>query len=375
MPDDGNVTANSAGDTEIVPDNAERVTATPISGVAPDIAGIELPDPTEIGFDPVYAGELPDENAEPGRAIMPVGASAEVERAGEYITFGANFAVFDRATPFEDWQSFFSELVNRLEFANKALPWLVGDALNFAMQHYPDDAYSQFLSETEYAYGTLRNMAYVAGRWAPIDRDTTLPWSHHFVTSGLRKDAPRLAAAMVRNAAKTGASRRELADQANQASRQVRADRKAAPVGQLDEPKIETEIHRPGCPSCTCTGPKVLGKPGRPSPSESKRAARKNGATAEAAPKGRRGKAAAVVTTPKRGKAAPAPKPIGTRKGRRGRTLEPNPTPVQIVGANDVADDAEPLNGAVFSDGDGGTFEVAIDRDEFDREPDPAGIA
>lgn len=336
--------------------------------------------PTDVAD---YTGEAPPETEAEARAlVLPEGV--QLEYASDHILLGNNFAVFSPETPLEEWQNFFETLQGRLEFAEKSLPWILGDAINFAEKHnLGEGRYTQFLDETTYSYGTLRNMAWVARRWAPKDRDISRAWSLYRQAAPLRYEAPALAAGIVANAVEQGHTRREVQDQVNAVSKRVRAEVKAAPNGQIDEPKIATQIHRPGCPTCTCTGAAVIGKPGR-----APRAGAKVTPISAAPGSGRRRKTiegtaqpvAAVAEKPARkGRAAPAstiapaPKPIRQGRGRRGR--EANPLPVQITDVAVLDEDAPPLDGATFDAGDGGEFQVAFDPAEpevDDRQLDPA---
>lgn len=204
---------------------------------------------------PAYAGEMATDQA----IELASRVGRELEYTDQFISFGPNFAVFSPDTTLEAWSAFVLALKNRVEFTEKSLPWLLGDAINFAELHnLGEGKYSQMLDATEYMQGTLQNMAYVARRWAPADRDYHKPWGYYRAAASLRPLAPQLAAALVDNAVEQGHTRQELAAQVNQASRQVRADRKNAPDGQLDQPKLATKIHNLVCPSCTCSGAATL---------------------------------------------------------------------------------------------------------------------
>lgn len=59
-----------------------------------------------------------------------------------------------------------------------AMMWYIGDWINFGERKF-GEKYSQALYITEYKYGTLRNAAYVSGRYEIRDRHPNLSWRHH----------------------------------------------------------------------------------------------------------------------------------------------------------------------------------------------------
>ena len=85
-----------------------------------------------------------------------------------------NGAAFKESATFEDWEMF-----GKLVFVfGGAMMWYVGDWLNFGEKKF-GEKYSQALEITKYDYGTLRNAAYVAGRYELKDRRQSLSWRHH----------------------------------------------------------------------------------------------------------------------------------------------------------------------------------------------------
>jgi len=76
--------------------------------------------------------------------------------------------------PYEQW-----ELIGRkLRSVERAIQWLIGDWIRFGESHY-GEMYAQALDATEYSYGTLRNQAYVAGRFELSRRHDNLSFTHH----------------------------------------------------------------------------------------------------------------------------------------------------------------------------------------------------
>ena len=97
-----------------------------------------------------------------------------------YVEFGEKYLSFREDTPFEVW----SEVFKRLKSAEKSIQWWLGDALRFGESRY-GQKYTQLLEETDYTYGTLRNAAWVAGKYSVSDRHDNLPFGHHQVVASL----------------------------------------------------------------------------------------------------------------------------------------------------------------------------------------------
>lgn len=60
----------------------------------------------------------------------------------------------------------------------KSIQWWVGDWLRFGERKY-GEMYSQMLDSTDYEYGSLANMKYIAERFESSLRSENLSWSHH----------------------------------------------------------------------------------------------------------------------------------------------------------------------------------------------------
>lgn len=91
-----------------------------------------------------------------------------------YVELGDKHLRFREDTPYEVWGA----VLKRLKSAEKAIQWWLGDALRFGERKY-GEMYSQALEEIDYSYGTLRDVAWVAGRFELSRRRDNLSWSHH----------------------------------------------------------------------------------------------------------------------------------------------------------------------------------------------------
>lgn len=91
-----------------------------------------------------------------------------------YVTFKDRHLTFQEDTPYEVWAA----VVKHLKRAEKNIQWWIGDAIRFGERRY-GETYSQALEETDYAYDSLSNMAYVASRFESSRRRDNLPFSHH----------------------------------------------------------------------------------------------------------------------------------------------------------------------------------------------------
>lgn len=67
----------------------------------------------------------------------------------------------------------------RLGGVSRSTSWWVGDWVRFGQHHYPGDSYGFASRVTGYDEKTLRNFAYVAGRYDESRRRRNLTWSHH----------------------------------------------------------------------------------------------------------------------------------------------------------------------------------------------------
>lgn len=101
-------------------------------------------------------------------------AEATALDSSGYVEFGEKYLKFRDDTPYEVW----AEVVGRLKSAEKSIQWWIGDALKFGERKY-GEMYSQVLEGTDYTYGALANMAYVAGRIESSRRHENLSFTHH----------------------------------------------------------------------------------------------------------------------------------------------------------------------------------------------------
>jgi hypothetical protein len=62
--------------------------------------------------------------------------------------------------------------------------WWLGDWLIYGRNHYPD-RYKRALAETSFDYQTLRNYAWVAGKFHPSRRRDKLSFQHHAEVAGM----------------------------------------------------------------------------------------------------------------------------------------------------------------------------------------------
>lgn len=76
------------------------------------------------------------------------------------------------------------EVGRRLASAGHSLQWWVGDWLRFGKTHH-GEKYKDALGTLGYSYQTLRNLAWVAGRFELSRRRDNLSWGHHEEVAGL----------------------------------------------------------------------------------------------------------------------------------------------------------------------------------------------
>ncbi len=70
-----------------------------------------------------------------------------------------------------------------------ALPWIVGDLLNYGEAAYGEAVSQAYDLWEDYAQGTLSNWQYVAGRIPKVRRRETVGWSLHYEVAKLEPDA------------------------------------------------------------------------------------------------------------------------------------------------------------------------------------------
>ncbi len=97
-----------------------------------------------------------------------------------YVEYGERHLAFRDDTPYPVW----AEVVKWLRKAEKSIQWWIGDALRFGERRY-GETYAQALEETDYEYGSLANMAYVAGKVEVSRRRENLSFAHHQVVAPL----------------------------------------------------------------------------------------------------------------------------------------------------------------------------------------------
>jgi hypothetical protein len=74
-----------------------------------------------------------------------------------------------------EWKDFGS----RLGRASSRTSWWIGDWMRFGQRHYGDHRFEAAARITGYEVQTVRNFAYVAGRFEFSRRRENLSWSHH----------------------------------------------------------------------------------------------------------------------------------------------------------------------------------------------------
>jgi hypothetical protein len=85
---------------------------------------------------------------------------------------------------FEDW----CEAGTKLGQIAEAVQWWIGDWINFGATTY-GEKYADALEATGYEYGSLANMASVAGEFESSRRRENLSWSHHAAVASLEPAA------------------------------------------------------------------------------------------------------------------------------------------------------------------------------------------
>lgn len=103
---------------------------------------------------------------------------------------------------FEEWAA----AVADLRRVNCCLMWVVGDILAYGQGRWGED-YAQVLEAADYADGTLRVAEWVAGKFPPATRVTSLTFRHHQEVAAL---PPAQATALLAHAEAEGLSTREL---------------------------------------------------------------------------------------------------------------------------------------------------------------------
>lgn len=100
---------------------------------------------------------------------------------------------------FKDWKN----LGSQMHHISSGLIWSIGDWLNYGEAEY-GEKYAQGMDETELAYGTLSNYAYVARQIEFSRRRVELSWAHHQVVAAFE---PKQQDELLEQAIKEGWSR------------------------------------------------------------------------------------------------------------------------------------------------------------------------
>ncbi len=85
--------------------------------------------------------------------------------------------------PLDSWK----QIGEQIHVISDASAWWIGDWLRFGRDKYPD-RYKRALAETSLEYQTLRNYAWVAGRFDASRRRDALSFQHHLEVAALPED-------------------------------------------------------------------------------------------------------------------------------------------------------------------------------------------
>jgi hypothetical protein len=121
--------------------------------------------------------------------------------------------------PLDDWKV----VGERISTISESSSWWIGDWLLFGRAKFPD-RYRQAIQETWLDYQTLRNYAWVAGKYSVSRRRDTLSFQHHLEAAAL---TPEQQDVWLDRAEKFGWSRNELR---SKLKAQLNASRSAARV-------------------------------------------------------------------------------------------------------------------------------------------------
>jgi hypothetical protein len=104
--------------------------------------------------------------------------------------------------PLETWK----QIGQQIHIISDASAWWIGDWLRFGRDKYPD-RYKRAISETSLEYQTLRNYAWVAGRFEAPRRRDALSFQHHLEVAALPQNEQDL---WLERAERSGWSRNDL---------------------------------------------------------------------------------------------------------------------------------------------------------------------
>jgi hypothetical protein len=104
--------------------------------------------------------------------------------------------------PLDSWK----QIGEQIHVISDASAWWIGDWLVFGRDKYPD-RYKRAIGETSLEYQTLRNYAWVAGRFDASRRRDRLSFQHHLEVAALPQDQQDL---WLERAEQSGWSRNDL---------------------------------------------------------------------------------------------------------------------------------------------------------------------
>jgi hypothetical protein len=104
--------------------------------------------------------------------------------------------------PLDSWK----QIGEQIYIISDASAWWIGDWLRFGRDKYPD-RYKRAIGETSLEYQTLRNYAWVAGRFSASRRRDALSFQHHLEVAALPEDQQDL---WLERAEQSGWSRNDL---------------------------------------------------------------------------------------------------------------------------------------------------------------------
>lgn len=151
----------------------------------------------------------------------------------------------------------YTSLMRTLARISKSHQWWVGDAALYGEARW-GETYYQLLQETDYKYGTLRNIASVCRRFPIEKRRPDVPFSHYQSAMSLAGRSPAAAAKLIEHAQEQGKGERWVREQSevvrNQLDEQDTANgvTPAPRPTPLDRPRLTFGQHRPACPTCSC---------------------------------------------------------------------------------------------------------------------------
>jgi hypothetical protein len=104
--------------------------------------------------------------------------------------------------PLDSWK----QIGEQIYVISDASAWWIGDWLRYGRDKYPD-RYKRAIGETSLEYQTLRNYAWVAGRFDASRRRDALSFQHHLEVAALPEDQQDL---WLERAEQSGWSRNDL---------------------------------------------------------------------------------------------------------------------------------------------------------------------